>query len=100
MSLQRRLAPRLSPARLQYLVTGDFRGADLDTFLFARHFLAPVAARDGAAVAELAALWREHEAAIRTAAGRAEPWCARWLREHAHDAVQPRPVPRTSGDAD
>ena len=31
---------------------------------------------------ELARLWRAHEPEIRTAAGRHEPWCARWLQEH------------------
>jgi hypothetical protein len=84
MSLRRRQHPAssLAPALLHYLAVGDYRAADLDTFLFARHFLAPVVARNGAAVAELAALWAEHEDEIRAAAGQSEPWCARWLREH------------------
>jgi hypothetical protein len=67
---------------VRFLVTGDYREAGLDVFLFARAFLGPAAARNDAAVAELAALWAEHEDEIRAAAGQSEPWCARWLREH------------------
>lgn len=48
----------------------------------------PSTAHYQAAADDLAALWREHEAPIRAAAGGREPWCARWLREHRREETQ------------
>jgi hypothetical protein len=84
----------LPPALLRYLVSGDSSGGDLDLFLFAGLLLrfpdgrAPAGDRHQAAAEELAALWHEHEAEIRAAAGQSEPWCARWLCDQAVQAKE------------
>jgi hypothetical protein len=88
VSLRRRdPGPEEIPGLLRFLATGE-TGSDLDVYLFHGRLLRAVTPglaseqyRD--AVDELARLWREYGSEIRAAAGRSEPWCARWLREHA-----------------
>jgi hypothetical protein len=84
----------LPPGLLRYLATGDYSGAPLDVFLFAGLLLrfpdgrSPAGERYQEAAGALEALWREHEAEIRAAAGQSEPWCQLWLREHSMQSDQ------------